>query len=310
MTRTGRGGSEGDSSRSRRRHRAKSSKDPSSRRSRRSASATDRPRSFPSSTARPVDAVTRPTRRTPRCWRTPRSRSSGGPEVPTSWSDGSRRAAARVGHRVDGAGQAAGDLEPPVGVQAAVAARHAGVPPDGEGDLAARAGELVGDLDARGRGSDDEHAAGRQCVGAAVGAGRDHALRVEAGRDPRTSVRPGRDHDVVGAPDAGVGVDEVAVVGAGDLVHAGAGHDGSVERRGVLLQVLDEGAGPDEGVGIGAGGREVREPGHPRRGEQVQGVPAFGAPALGHPAAIEDDVVDPGLGSGAGTPRVRRGRPR
>ena len=37
-------------------------------------------------------------------------------------------------------------------------------------------GELVGDLDARGRGSDDEHAAGRQRVGAAVGAGRDRTL--------------------------------------------------------------------------------------------------------------------------------------
>ena len=116
----------------------------------------------------------------------------------------------RVGHRVDGAGEAAGDLEPPVGVHAAVAARHAGVPPDGERDLAARAGELVGDLDARGRGSDDEHAAGRQGVGVAVGAGREHALGVEAGRDPRTPVWPGRDDDVVGTPGAGVGVDAVA----------------------------------------------------------------------------------------------------
>ena len=171
-----------------------------------------------------------------------------------------------VGHRVDGAGQAAGDLEPAVGVQTAVAARHAGVPPDGEGDLAARAGELVGDLDARGRGSDDEHAAGRQGVGAAVGAGRDHALRVEAGRNPRTPVWPGRDDDVVGAPGAGVGVHAVAVVGADDLVHACAGHDGRVERRGVPLQVLDEGAGPEEGVGVGAGGLESGGVGSSKRG--------------------------------------------
>jgi hypothetical protein len=66
-----------------------------------------------------------------------------------------------VGH-VDGAGEPTGGVQPPEAVHAPVAARHPGVPADGEGDLAPRADQFIGDLHAGRGGTDHEHAARRE----------------------------------------------------------------------------------------------------------------------------------------------------
>ena len=165
-------------------------------------------------------------------------RSSSGPgrgrcARPTSCIDGSRRAP-RVAHLVDRARRAAGALEPPVDVHAAVAARHPVVPADGQDDLATRGGELVGDLDAGGRRPDDEHAARR---GAAAGCGsrprwsggrRGRAL--ERTRDARPPAGPGRHDDVASQPGRAVGDDAVAARGRQThILHAHTGEDGALK---------------------------------------------------------------------------------
>ena len=61
--------------------------------------------------------------------------------------------------------------EPPAEVAAAIASRRPVVRPDREVDLAARLLEFVGDLHARGSGSDDEDGAGGQLLRIAVGTG-------------------------------------------------------------------------------------------------------------------------------------------
>ena len=53
-------------------------------------------------------------------------------------------------------------------------------------------------------------------------------------------------------------------------------------------------------VRVGASVKEAREPRHPVRRQQVQGVPALGAPPLGDASAIEDDVLMTGRRSGGG----------
>ena len=60
--------------------------------------------------------------------------------------------------------EAADPVEPPHDVAAPVGARHADVLADRDGDLAAGAQQLVGDLDAGGRGADDQDAARPQPV--------------------------------------------------------------------------------------------------------------------------------------------------
>src|SRR5690606_37228893 len=59
-------------------------------------------------------------------------------------------------------------LEPPQDVPAAVHARHAHVLADGKDDAPPGSADLVGDLHARGRRADDEHAALRQSARVAV----------------------------------------------------------------------------------------------------------------------------------------------
>ena len=59
-------------------------------------------------------------------------------------------------------------VHPPVDVSAPVGAREPDVVADGEGHGASGALELVGDLDAGGRGADDEHATGSELAGVAV----------------------------------------------------------------------------------------------------------------------------------------------
>ena len=76
----------------------------------------------------------------------------------------------RVGHLVDRAGQAPGLLEPPEDVHPPVATWQAGVPARREHDTSPGSGQLVGDLHARGRGTDDEDAAVGQCGRVAVAA--------------------------------------------------------------------------------------------------------------------------------------------
>ena len=59
-------------------------------------------------------------------------------------------------------------VEPPHDVAAPVGPRHADVLAHGDGHLAPGAQQLVGDLDAGGRGADDQHPAGPQLVGTLV----------------------------------------------------------------------------------------------------------------------------------------------
>ena len=75
----------------------------------------------------------------------------------------------RVGDLVDRLGERADLVEPPPDVHPPVAAGNPAVTADGEHDLPAGAGELVGDLDAGGGGAHDEHPARR---GAGPGCGR------------------------------------------------------------------------------------------------------------------------------------------
>ena len=87
-----------------------------------------------------------------------------------------------VGDPVDPAVEAAQPLHPPVDVDAAVGAHHAGVPADGEHDVAARCGELVGELHPGRRRPHHEDATVGQLRRPAVGVGRQ---LVDVGRQPR-----------------------------------------------------------------------------------------------------------------------------
>ena len=67
-----------------------------------------------------------------------------------------------VAHLVDRRVEQAEAIEPPVDVHPAVAARHPGVAADGDRHVAPCGLQLVGELHAGRRGSDDQHAAVRQ----------------------------------------------------------------------------------------------------------------------------------------------------
>ncbi len=108
----------------------------------RSASATVSSRSLLNEATVPTTSFSLPARRTPRACSTPRSRSrprrhgSGLPDqlqrvLPTS--------RAEITHVIDGAGQPTGGSQPPEPVHPPVAARHPGVPADGQEYLAAGA---------------------------------------------------------------------------------------------------------------------------------------------------------------------------
>ena len=75
-----------------------------------------------------------------------------------------------------------------------------------------------------------------------------------------------------------------------------AGLDRAGRRCGVPLEVLHQLHGGHEPLLVRTGVLPAGQPGHPPRGEQLQGVPACGAPALGDPAAVQDDVVASGPG--------------
>ena len=142
------------------------------RRMRASALATVRPRSAAKPTSWPSMSVRRPVSSTPAAWRVARSRVRWSGR-PTELQRGLVAGGDRVRRLVDGAVEAADALQPPVDVHAAVAARQPAVAADGEDDVTAGAGELVGELHAGGRGADDQHTAGRQRVRAAIGRRRD-----------------------------------------------------------------------------------------------------------------------------------------
>ena len=76
-----------------------------------------------------------------------------------------------VGHLVGVDVELADVVQPREDVATAVAARHARVAADGEHDVAAGAAQLGGELLPRRPGADDEHAAVRQLLGAAVARG-------------------------------------------------------------------------------------------------------------------------------------------
>ncbi len=78
---------------------------------------------------------------------------------PTSWSDGWLRARREVEHVVGRLVEDAHRVEPPQDVAPAVDARQPRVPADRERHRPARGVDLVGELDAGGRGAHDQHAA-------------------------------------------------------------------------------------------------------------------------------------------------------
>ena len=118
-------------------------------------------------------------------------------------------------------------LHPPVDVAVAVHAGASHVLAHRQGDGAARAADLVGDLHAGRRCTDDEHAALGELARIAVlhrrqrRDGRRHRLGVVG--HPRHVERAGRDHDGRALPLALIGDDAVAAVGGAKRHDRGAG---------------------------------------------------------------------------------------
>ena len=155
-----------------------------------------------------------------------------------------------------------------------------------QGDGAARAADLVGDLHARRRCTDDEHAALGELARIAVlhrgqrRDGRRHRLGVVG--HPRHVERAGRDHDGRALPVALVSDDAVAVVGGAHRHDRGAGLYG----RGDLLRIpgdeVDDLWHRHEAVGIVALVRVARQPALPVRREQTERIPPLRPPRVGH----------------------------
>ena len=82
----------------------------------------------------------------------------------------------------------------------------------------------------------------------------------------------------------------------GDLNDGSTRDDGRFEGGCVAFQVSDQLARAQVAIGIGSGVAPGRQPGHPVRGEQVQGIPPLATPALGYPTPIEDDMITCGVG--------------
>ena len=125
-------------------------------------------------------------------------------------------------------------------------------------------------------------------------------------------MRAGGDDDMAGVPGVGIGDYTEPCASrptrGGDLQNGGMRDDGRLEGGGVPFQMLDQLGRAQVAIGIGPGVAPTRQPGHPVRGEQVQGVPAFGAPALRHPTPIEYDVIASSVGQqpAHGQPGVAR----
>ena len=209
----------------------------------------------------------------------------------------------RVGHLVDGPVQAPDALEPPEDVHAAVAPRQPAVPADGQHDGSPGRGQLVGQLHARGRRADDEHAAVGQPAGVPV-AGRhdlrDRRVECRGERGHGGLVAPARGHDDVSGVPRLVGGRHREAVAVEPEAEDGAvlGH-GRGGRGRVVVEVGHDLPGRHEAVGVGTGVGPARQPAHPVRAEQPERVPALGPPALGDAAALEHDVVDAALGEAA-----------
>ena len=135
--------------------------------------------------------------------------------------------------------------EPPHDVAVPVGPRHADVLTHGDRHLAPGAQQLVGELEAGGRGADDEHAAGPQLVGTLVVERGDLVERVRQRRrhrrHPRVVEGAAGDDDRVRLPAPGVGLDQIAVAGqARHRRDGGVRAHGRVDVVGVALEELDE----------------------------------------------------------------------
>ena len=96
---------------------------------------------------------------------------------PTSWSEGTLRPRVDVVDLVVAVVEHAGGVHPPLDVPAAIDARHPHMLADRKRHRAARAVDLVGELDAGRRRADDEHAARLELIGVAILHRRQHRDR-------------------------------------------------------------------------------------------------------------------------------------
>jgi len=126
---------------------------------------------------------------------------------------------------------------------------------DRQDDLPAAGGDLVGQLDPGGRAADDEHPAGGQVVGPAVGVRVhlvDGGVQRRRGGWPGGGVAPaGRDDHGVGEPQALTGVDGVPVLGAAHRDDLGAGEHGRAAVQRVGGEVVGDLAGGQVALGSG-----------------------------------------------------------
>ena len=189
------------------------------------------------------------------------------------------------------------NAEPPAEVATAIPARGSVVRPDGEVDRPPRLSKLVGDLDARRSGPDDQHGALGQLCGVAVAAGV-HLQRYRAiGNDRRedgTLERSRRRHDEACVDDA-VGRLHVEA-GPPDVPRHRRHLDPAPDRRADLLRVGDEVVRDlvlrGEGIGIEVDELQTGEAVVPGRSVRDEGIPALRAPALGDAVPLQDEVRD------------------
>ena len=145
---------------------------------------------------------------------------------------------------------------------------------DRERHLATRPAELVGDLQSRRRGADDEHSAIGHLRGIAVG---DRGQLVDMvwhvggdRRDVRSAARPGCHDDCPGVPRPVGRLHDVTVLDRADPGDLDAGSDRRVERATVGVEVGSDVPGGHVAVRIVAGVGEAGEPAHPVGGERAE----------------------------------------
>ena len=197
----------------------------------------------------------------------------------------------------------AGGIHPPLDVTAAIDARHAHVLAHGKRHRAARAVDLVGELDAGRGGADDEHAAFLQLARIAVllrgeRGDRGRHRRGERG-DGGDVAGAGRQHDGPAAPVATFGDDRIAAVLGADRRHPRPGPDRRGDGAGVARDEVDGLRHRAETVGIVALVAEAGQPALPVGREQAEQVPALRAPRIRDLAALEHHMVDRALGEAA-----------
>ena len=211
--------------------------------------------------------------------RRPATRSGRGVRVPpTSCGDGTLRARTTSSTSSQRWSSTPIRVEPREDVLPAIAPGHTDVLAGGERDLATGTLQLLGDLNAAGRGADDEHATVRQLVRVAIPQGRDGGdARREAPGDRRDHTARGarRQHDRPGLPAAPVGLDVEALSARPHRAHRCAGQDGSSRGGRVSGDVVGDIGGRQEPVRVVAGVGPAGKAGHPVGGEQSQRVPAL-----------------------------------